>query len=158
MAPVTGVPFDSSNVSEGSLFFCVPGAKVDGHEFAPSAAAAGAAALCVERPLETNPQLPQIVVHDVRKSMPLVGAAVYGHPSRSLTLLGVTGTNGKTTTAYLLDSILKADARTTGLIGTIETRIGDEHRRGTRTTPESLDLQRLLWEMVEAVSRPWRWR
>jgi len=145
---VTDVAHDSRAVREGCLFFCVPGGTVDGHAFGPAAAHAGAAALCVERPLDVA--IPQLVVSDVRRAMPVVAAAVLGDPSDELLLLGVTGTNGKTTTAFLLESILRADGRTTGLIGTIETRIAGERRPGVRTTPESVDLQRLFREMRAA--------
>ena len=142
---VTGVAYDSRAVVPGDLFFCVPGARTDGHEFAAAAVAAGAAALCVERPTGTG--APELRVADARSAMAVLSAAFYGNPANDLILLGVTGTNGKTTTAYLLDSILRADGRTTGLIGTIETRVGDERRPGVRTTPESLDLHRLFAEM-----------
>jgi len=146
--PVSGVAYDSRAVAPGDLFFCVPGAKSDGHDWAAAAAAAGAAALCVERALGLG--LPEILVTDVRRSMGPIAAAFFGHPAKGLKLYGVTGTNGKTTTAYLLDSILRADGQTTGLIGTIETRVGGRVRPGTRTTPESVDLQALLAEMLEA--------
>lgn len=145
---VTGVAYDSRLVSPGDLFFCVPGSHHDGHEFATAAAEAGAVALCVER--TTTVGLPELRVTDARVAMAILSADFYGNPAGELTLLGVTGTNGKTTTAYLLDSILRADGRTTGLIGTIETRVGDDHRPGVRTTPESLDLQRLFAEMRDA--------
>ncbi|HEY7874227.1 MAG TPA: UDP-N-acetylmuramoyl-L-alanyl-D-glutamate--2,6-diaminopimelate ligase [Actinomycetota bacterium] len=145
---VTGVAYDSRAVGPGDLFFCVPGAVSDGHDWAPTAVAAGAAALCVERP--TGAGGPEIVVTDARRAMALVGAEAYGRPADRLTLLGVTGTNGKTTTAFMLERILAADGRTTGLIGTIETRIAGERRAGVRTTPESLDLQRLFADMVDS--------
>ena len=145
---VTGVSYDSRAVRPGDLFFCVPGTQRDGHEFAPVAVAAGAAALCVERP--TGAGVPELRVNDARRAMAALSAAFFGHPADELALLGVTGTNGKTTTAYLIDSILRASGRITGLIGTIETRIRDDHRPGVRTTPESLDLHRLFAEMRDA--------
>ena len=145
---VTGVAYDSRAISQGDLFFCVPGARSDGHRFAAAAVAAGAVALCVERP--TGAGVPEVRVADARKAMAVMSAAFFGHPANDLALLGVTGTNGKTTTAYLLDSILRAAGLRTGLIGTIETRIGDDHRAGVRTTPESLDLHRLFAEMRDA--------
>src|SRR5687767_5356078 len=117
---VTGLGYDSRKVGPGDLFFCIPGTVTDGHAFAPVAVEAGAAALCVERPLEI--EIPQLVVNEVRKAMPRVASRFFDEPASALTLLGVTGTNGKTTTAFLLDSILRADGRRTGLIGTIETR------------------------------------
>ena len=143
---ISGVCFDSRAVQEGDLFFCVPGASTDGHTFGPDAVAAGAAALCVERRLDL--EAPQLVVTDARRAMGRIGAAFFGSPSESLTILGVTGTNGKTTTAFLLESILRADGHKTGLIGTIETRVGARVKPGVRTTPESSDLQRLFAEMV----------
>jgi UDP-N-acetylmuramoyl-L-alanyl-D-glutamate--2,6-diaminopimelate ligase len=147
---VVGASFDSRAASEGELFFCIPGATSDGHDFAQDVVARGVVALCVERLVETSPAVPQVVVSSVRRAMPAMSAAVFGNPAEELSLLGVTGTNGKTTTAFIIESILRADGRKTGLIGTIETRIGDRARPGIRTTPESLDLQKLLWEMKEA--------
>jgi UDP-N-acetylmuramoyl-L-alanyl-D-glutamate--2,6-diaminopimelate ligase len=143
---LSGVAYDSRVVKPGDLFFCIPGATVDGHAFAHTAAQAGAAALCVER--STHAGIPEIIVRSVRKAMPLMAAEACGYPARQLLLLGITGTNGKTTTTYLLDSILRADGRTTGLIGTIETRIAGEVRPGIRTTPESVDVQLLFTEML----------
>jgi UDP-N-acetylmuramoyl-L-alanyl-D-glutamate--2,6-diaminopimelate ligase len=147
-AEVTGVAYDSRGVQPGDLFFCVPGSRADGHEYATAAAEAGASALCVER--STGTGLPELRVADARAAMAILSAAFYGNPARDLTLLGVTGTNGKTTTAYLLESIMRAAGKTTGLIGTIETRVGDDHRPGVRTTPESLDLHALFAEMRDA--------
>ena len=147
-AIVTGGAYDSRSVASGDLFFCVPGAVSDGHEYAAAAAAAGAAALCVERPTGTG--LPEIVVTDARRAMGRIGAELWGRPADRLALLGVTGTNGKTTTAFMLEAILRADGRTTGLIGTVETRIAGRSSAGVRTTPESLDLQRLFADMVTA--------
>jgi UDP-N-acetylmuramoyl-L-alanyl-D-glutamate--2,6-diaminopimelate ligase len=147
-AEVSGLAYDSSKVAPGDLFFCIPGARVDGHEFAGAAAAAGAVALCAERPVDVP--LPVVIVTDARRAMGRIAAEHYDHPAEGLLLLGVTGTNGKTTTAFLIDAILRADGRTTGLVGTIETRIAGTARPGVRTTPESLDLQVLLAEMVEA--------
>ena len=142
---ITGMSFDSRSVSPGDLFFCLPGASSDGHDFAEQAASAGAAALCVER--STGTELPEVTVSDVRIAMAPVSAALLDHPSAGLLVLGVTGTNGKTTTAYMLESILAAAGHRTGLIGTIETRVGTEAKPGVRTTPESLDLQYLFAEM-----------
>jgi UDP-N-acetylmuramoyl-L-alanyl-D-glutamate--2,6-diaminopimelate ligase len=142
---VRGLAYDSKTVGRGDLFFCIPGARRDGHEFAAEAVKAGAVALCVERPVDVD--APTIVVSDARRAMARMAAAFYGHPADRLLLLGVTGTNGKTTTAYLLESVLAAAGHTTGLIGTIETRVAGISRPGVRTTPESLDLHRLLATM-----------
>lgn len=151
---ISGAEFDSRRAGQGDLFFCVPGHGADGHDFASQAVSAGATALCVERPLSLG--VPEIRVTDVRRAMPLISAEAFGRPADKMMMLGITGTNGKTTTAFLLDSILRAEGLEAGLIGTIETRLGDERRPGIRTTPESLDLQRVLAEMhllgVSAVS------
>ncbi|HEX2294219.1 MAG TPA: UDP-N-acetylmuramoyl-L-alanyl-D-glutamate--2,6-diaminopimelate ligase [Actinomycetota bacterium] len=147
-AQVSGLAYDSSKVAPGDLFFCIPGARADGHAFAAAAAEAGAAALCVERPVDV--ELPCVVVRDARRALGRLAAAFYGDPAADLLLLGVTGTNGKTTTTFLIDAILRADGRTTGLVGTIETRIAGAARPGVRTTPESLDLHALFAEMVDA--------
>jgi UDP-N-acetylmuramoyl-L-alanyl-D-glutamate--2,6-diaminopimelate ligase len=144
---VTGLSFDSRKVGPGDLFFCIPGTVTDGHRFARAAMAAGAVASCVEKPVGAGPEL---VVTDARRAMARIAAAYLGDPGHDLMLLGVTGTNGKTTTAYLLESILRAAGRRPALIGTIETRVGDSVRPGVRTTPESLDLQVLLAEFLSA--------
>jgi UDP-N-acetylmuramoyl-L-alanyl-D-glutamate--2,6-diaminopimelate ligase len=142
---VTGLAFDSRRVGSGNLFFCIPGALSDGHLFAAEAVASGAVTLCVERRLDVP--VPQIVVSDARKAMARMAAAWFDWPASEMLLLGVTGTNGKTTTAFLLESILVAAGRAPGLIGTIETRWANKSRPGIRTTPESVDLQRLFDEM-----------
>lgn len=147
-AVVSGLAYDSRKVGHGDLFFCVTGGTTDGHLFVDAAVSAGAAALVSERP--TGAGIPEIQVVSTRRAMPLLAAAALGDPADDLVLLGVTGTNGKTTTAFLLEAILRADGRTTGLIGTIETRVGDVVRPGIRTTPESVDLQLLLAEMRDA--------
>jgi UDP-N-acetylmuramoyl-L-alanyl-D-glutamate--2,6-diaminopimelate ligase len=144
---VTDLAFDSRRTSPGSLFFCRPGAIDDGHRHAPAAVAAGAVALVVERVLDLP--VPQLVVEDARAAMNVAAAPFFGHPSRSLALAGITGTNGKTTTAYLLDAIFAAAGEATGLIGTVETRFAGGTTPGSRTTPESVDLQRLLRRMVD---------
>ncbi len=143
---VSGLAYDSRRVVSGDLFACIPGLVTDGHVHAPQAVAAGATALLVERPLDLS--VPQIVVSDARRALGLASARLLGNPASELLLLGVTGTNGKTTTTMLLESILRAGRYRTGLIGTIETRVGDDRRPGVRTTPESLDLHRLFAEMV----------
>ena len=145
---ISGLSYDSRAVGPGHLFFCIPGTVADGHEFAAAAATAGAAALVVERP--TGVGLPEIQVSDARRAMARIAAEYHGQPAAGMVVIGVTGTNGKTTTAYLLESILAAAGYTTGLIGTIETRIAGERRPGVRTTPESLDLQALFAEMRAA--------
>jgi len=146
--PVEGVAYRSDRVQPGDAFFCIPGFRYDGHEFAGQAAARGAAALVCARPLAID--VPQAVVRDVRRALALASARFYGHPTAALSVVGITGTNGKTTTTYLLESILRAAGRRPGLIGTVETRIAGERLPSSHTTPESADLQRLFRTMVEA--------
>jgi UDP-N-acetylmuramoyl-L-alanyl-D-glutamate--2,6-diaminopimelate ligase len=144
---VTGLAYRAESVSPGDLFFCVRGMKSDGHDFAPDAAARGAVALVCERPLGLG--LPELVVEDVRAAMPLLAASFYGHPARELQVVGVTGTNGKTTTAFLVRAILEHAGRRTGLLGTVQSVIGGTVEEVERTTPESVDLQRALRRMVD---------
>ncbi len=142
---------DTRRVTQGALFFCVPGARVDGHDLAWEAIERGAAAVVVERPLEVD--VPQLLVPSVRESMAIAAAPFFGEPTKELELAGVTGTNGKTTTAFLLRSMLEAAGRRPGLVGTIEWRVGGEHRPAPFTTPEAIDLQRLFREMLDAGDR-----
>ena len=145
---VASVTFDSRRVRPGGLFCCVPGSRVDGHDHAPAAVAAGASALLVERTLDLP--VTQVRVASVRAAMAPVAAAFFGHPSRRMRVLGVTGTNGKTTTTYLLEAIAGAGGLRAGVVGTVETRIAGTTLPGERTTPESPDLQALFAGMVEA--------
>jgi UDP-N-acetylmuramoyl-L-alanyl-D-glutamate--2,6-diaminopimelate ligase len=151
---VAGLAYDSRAVEPGDMFFAVPGTAADGHAFVPDAIRSGAGAVCIQR--EVDVEVPSVLVSDVRRALARAAAAFYDEPGTSLRLLGVTGTNGKTTTAFLLESILRAAGLTTGLIGTIETRVAGSSRPGVRTTPDSLDLQKLFAEMrdegVEAVA------
>jgi UDP-N-acetylmuramoyl-L-alanyl-D-glutamate--2,6-diaminopimelate ligase len=148
---VTDLAYDARRVTPGALFVCVPGLKADGHDFAPQAVANGAAALIVER--ELDQPIPQLVVADAREAMALAADAFFGTPTRELEVAGVTGTNGKTTTAFLLFAILAAAGRRPGLLGTIENRVGGERRAAVRTTSEAIDVQRLLREMLDAGDR-----
>jgi len=143
---VTGVAYRADQVRPGDVFFCVRGAVHDGHTFAEQAVDRGAAALVVERVLPAI-RVPQYVVADTRIALASAASVFWGEPSRSIRVFGITGTNGKTTTTYLLDAILRVAGETTGVIGTVETRIGDERLAATRTTPESSDLQALLARM-----------
>lgn len=147
---VSGINCNSKRVQPGDLFVALPGGYFDGHDFAHDAAARGAAAFVVERPL--NLGLPEIVVADSRAALAPIAAEFYGHPSRKLSVTGITGTDGKTTTSYLLESILRDAGVRTGLIGTIAVKIdGAVVEDDTRqTTPESLDVQRYLASMVDA--------
>ena len=149
---VTGVTLDSRSVVRGDLYAALPGFNVHGARFASDAVAHGAVAVLTDPAgLELLDRLsvPAIVTDDPRGVLGEVAAGVYGHPSDALTMIGVTGTNGKTTTAYLVESALRAAGRRTGLIGTVETRIGDERVESVRTTPEATDLHALLAVMRE---------
>ncbi|KRE35161.1 UDP-N-acetylmuramoyl-L-alanyl-D-glutamate--2,6-diaminopimelate ligase [Paenibacillus sp. Soil522] len=148
---LTGIETDSRSISEGQLFICLRGHTVDGHLFAPQAAAAGASALIVERELDLP--LPQIIVRDCRLALAVFANLFYGYPSHSLKLIGVTGTNGKTTTTYLIEHILNDQRMSTGVIGTIERRFNGQSFPMTSTTPQSLQLQRYLSEMRDAGSQ-----
>jgi UDP-N-acetylmuramoyl-L-alanyl-D-glutamate--2,6-diaminopimelate ligase len=145
---VTDVVLDSRDVRPGNLYCCVPGARADGHDFAPAALDAGASALVVERFLDLD--APQVVVPAVRPVLPALADAFHDHPSGRLDLVAVTGTNGKTTTTYMLEAIARAAGLVPGVIGTVEVRIGDQRRDAIHTTPEATDLQRLLAEMADA--------
>jgi UDP-N-acetylmuramoyl-L-alanyl-D-glutamate--2,6-diaminopimelate ligase len=148
---IRDLAYDARSVAPGSLFFCVPGARADGHDFAADALARGAVALVVERALELP--APQLVVPDARAAMALAAAEFSGHPSRELAVAGVTGTNGKTTTSFLLFAILEAAGRRPGLLGNVERRVGRDRRPAVLNTPEAIDLQRMLREMLEAGNR-----
>src|SRR5919206_681331 len=149
---VADLAYDTRALTPGALFFCVRGAKVDGHDLAPQAVEAGAAALVVERPLAAA-HVPQIVVADSRAAMAVAADVFFGHPTHELEVVGVTGTNGKTTTAHLVYAILAAAGRRPGLLGTIEARLAGERRPVVRTTPEAIDLQRTFREMLDAGDR-----
>ncbi|MGH2694031.1 MAG: UDP-N-acetylmuramoyl-L-alanyl-D-glutamate--2,6-diaminopimelate ligase [Actinomycetota bacterium] len=145
---IFGLTHDSRQVRPGDLFCCIPGALTDGHLYAADAVNAGAVGLLVERVLEMG--VPELVVSDARRAAGRCAAHLFGDPADSLLLLGVTGTNGKTTSTFLLESIIRAEGRVAGLIGTIETHVADRVLPGIRTTPDSIDLQRVLGEMVGA--------
>jgi UDP-N-acetylmuramoyl-L-alanyl-D-glutamate--2,6-diaminopimelate ligase len=145
---VTDVAYRASEVGPGALFLCVPGEHVDGHDFAPQALARGASALVVERWLDVVAT--QVLVPSVRLAMGPLSAALFQRPSDRLTLVGVTGTNGKTTTTYLLESVFRAAGVRPGIIGTTGARIDGRPAAMPRTTPEAPDLQRLLNAMAEA--------
>jgi UDP-N-acetylmuramoyl-L-alanyl-D-glutamate--2,6-diaminopimelate ligase len=149
---VTGVAYDSRAVTPGDLFVAIPGLKVDGHDFLSNAATWGAVAAVVERPIP-DPPLPLVRVPSSRKALADLACRLHDDPTRVLTLLGVTGTNGKTTTCYLLESILAAAGHVTGLVGTVETRLRGvpldaPEAVAARTTPEAPDLQALFARMV----------
>jgi UDP-N-acetylmuramoyl-L-alanyl-D-glutamate--2,6-diaminopimelate ligase len=136
---------DSRDVPAGSLFFCIPGEHVDGHAFAQDAVDAGAAALVVDHPLAVA--APQLVVRSVREAIGPMAAAVFGHPARDLTVIGITGTNGKTTITYLLESVFRAAGWRPGVIGTTGMRIDGSPSPLSHTTPEAPELHRTLARM-----------
>jgi UDP-N-acetylmuramoyl-L-alanyl-D-glutamate--2,6-diaminopimelate ligase len=148
---VTDLAYDTRSVVPGALFFCVPGQKADGHDFAAEAVERGAVALVVERPLELP--VPQLLVPSARAAMPIAADEFFERPTEQLLLAGITGTTGKTTTSFLLFSIFEAAGMEPGLIGTIESRVGGEARPAVRTTPEAIDLQRTFRAMLDAGDR-----
>jgi UDP-N-acetylmuramoyl-L-alanyl-D-glutamate--2,6-diaminopimelate ligase len=148
---IRDLAYDTRTVAPGSLFFCIRGASADGHDLAGEAVAAGAVALVVERRIAVD--VPQIVVPDVRAAIGPAAVRFFGDPSRELEVAAVTGTNGKTTTAFLLHSILAAAVRSPALLTNIERRIGGEPRPAGLNTPEAVDLQRLFREMLDAGDR-----
>jgi UDP-N-acetylmuramoyl-L-alanyl-D-glutamate--2,6-diaminopimelate ligase len=144
---ITELAYDSGSVVVGALFFCVRGMSADGHEFAADAVERGAAALVVERELE--PPVPQVVVADARAAMAPIAVRFRGDPTAELTVAGITGTNGKTTTAFLLRTILEASGRQTGLLGTVKRIVGAGEEQVVRTTPEAIDLQATFRRMLD---------
>jgi len=148
---IADLAYDTREVSPGALFFCVLGERVDGHELAGEAVERGAAALVVERPVDV--QVPQLLVRSARAAMPVAADEFFGRPTEELVVAGVTGTNGKTTTAFLIHSILTAAGMRPGLVGTIESRVGGESRPAVRTTPEAIDLHRTFRAMLDAGDR-----
>jgi UDP-N-acetylmuramoyl-L-alanyl-D-glutamate--2,6-diaminopimelate ligase len=148
---IRAVTHDSRRSDEGSVFVAIRGLAADGHDFIDAARKKGAAAVVSEEAPREG--VPWVRVGDAREALARFSAAVLGHPSRELQLVGVTGTNGKTTTAYMVDSALRESGHTVGLIGTVEYRIGDHVARAVRTTPEASDLQSYLRQMVDAGCR-----
>ena len=145
--PVSSVRYRSDDVGPGALFFCVRGSAVDGHAFAGEAVSRGAVALVVDHRVDSD--VTQVLVRDVREAMGPVSAAFYGRPADKMTVVGVTGTNGKTTTTYLLEAVFRAYGRKPGIIGTTGIRIDGRPEPLPRTTPEAPDLQRLLATMAD---------
>ena len=142
---ITGVSYDSRQVKPGELFVAMAGFAADGHRFIPQAMAAGAAAVLCQEPPEVG--VPFVRTGNSRRALAVVGANFFGHPSRGMTMVGITGTNGKTTTTYLLKAILEARGEKVGLIGTNQNMIGQEVLPTERTTPESFELQGLFARM-----------
>lgn len=149
---ITGLAYHSGAVRPGFLFACWRGQKYDGHDFAPEAVRRGARALLVERGLELNGEVAQVLVPSSRRALALLAAQFWGHPSRKLRLVGVTGTNGKTTTTYLIRHILAACGHRVGLVGTVANVVCERELPVERTTPESVDILPLLARMAECGS------
>ena len=147
-AEVTGLVCDSRKVKKGDLYFCLPGLRVDGHNFAKAAADAGAAALVVERKLPVD--LPQVLVEDARGAMSYMAQCFYGYPAREMHGVGITGTKGKTTTSFLVRAIARHAGHKVGLMGTVCTYIGEEEEPASLTTPDPIDVQSLLRRMKDA--------
>ena len=148
---ISDLAYSSQSVTPGALFFCVPGFRSDGHDFAPDAVDRGAAALVSQRPLELG--VPDVVVDDVRAAMGPAAARFYGDPTAELDVVGITGTNGKTTTAFLVRHLLEAAGRRTGLLGTVKRVVGGVEEEVERTTPEAIDLQHTFRRMVDGGDR-----
>jgi UDP-N-acetylmuramoyl-L-alanyl-D-glutamate--2,6-diaminopimelate ligase len=148
---IADLAYDTQQVGPGALFFCVPGDRADGHDFAEEAVGRGAAALVVERPVGLS--VPQLIVPSARSAMAVAADEFFERPTEELVLAGVTGTNGKTTTTFLIHSIFDSAGMRPGLIGTIESRVGGESRPAVRTTPEAIDLQRTFRLMLDAGDR-----
>ena len=147
---VKNVIYDSRKVEEGSLFICIRGAVVDGHKFVPDVVAKGAKVLIVEEAVEAPEDVTVILVKDTRYAMAFISAAYFGYPAEKLKTIGITGTKGKTTTTYMVKSILENAGYKVGLIGTIEAIIGDKVIPAKNTTPESYVIQEYFHEMAEA--------
>jgi len=145
---ITSIENDNRKVQNGSLFICIKGYTVDGHDFAESAVKSGAAAVLAERPLSLD--VPVILVKDTTRAMAVLADAFYEQPTKNLHLIGITGTNGKTTTSHLIEKIFADANQKTGLIGTMYTKIADKTIETKNTTPESLTLQKTFRQMVEA--------
>jgi UDP-N-acetylmuramoyl-L-alanyl-D-glutamate--2,6-diaminopimelate ligase len=148
-APVSEVAYDSRRATSHSVFVALRGQKSDGTQFAAQAVARGAAAVVAEAPAPAGVNVPWIVVPDARLALAVLADRASGHPSGSLQVVGITGTNGKTTTAYLLRSIFEAAGIKCGLLGTVVYNVGDQDHEATRTTPEAPDVQRMLRQMLD---------
>jgi len=148
---ITGLAYDSRRAQAGTLFFCVPGFHSDGHDFAAAAVEAGASALVVERPLGLG--VPELLVDSSRAAMGPLAARFYRDPSSELRVVGVTGTNGKTTTAHLVHSLVQSAGERCGLLGTVESQVAGSRRPAARTTPEAIDLQADFRAMLDGGER-----
>ena len=146
---VSGITHDSRKIRSGYVFVAIKGHKLDGHDFLVDAIERGAVALVVEREIALTSPIPQIVVPHARPALASLSSCFYGEPSSQMTVIGVTGTNGKTTTSYLTRSIIEASGGKVGLIGTIKYQIGERTIPSQETTPESVEIQSYLSEMLK---------
>ncbi|MBD8003933.1 UDP-N-acetylmuramoyl-L-alanyl-D-glutamate--2,6-diaminopimelate ligase [Bacillus norwichensis] len=143
---ITAIVNDHRKVEPGSMFICIKGHRVDGHEFAQEAAEKGAAAIISEKPLSLS--IPIVIVNDTKHAMAVLADAFYDHPTEKMHLVGITGTNGKTTTSFMIEEIFREASLTTGLIGTISMKIGDKVIETKNTTPDTIVLQETFAKMV----------
>ncbi|HPJ03854.1 MAG TPA: Mur ligase family protein, partial [Candidatus Limiplasma sp.] len=146
--PIEDLSLNSRDITHNGLFFCISGARVDAHDFAPQAIENGCVALVVSRFID-DLDVPQIKVGNVRSAMAYISSAYFGYPSKALRLIGISGTKGKTTTTYLLKSILEEAGYKVGLIGTTGNMIGNRYIKSVLTTPDSIDLHRTFRDMVD---------
>ncbi|WP_010649473.1 UDP-N-acetylmuramoyl-L-alanyl-D-glutamate--2,6-diaminopimelate ligase [Oceanobacillus massiliensis] len=141
------IEMDSRKVKPGNVFVCISGFTVDGHDFVAEAAANGAVAIIAEKPVDNNISVPVVIISDTNRALSMFAAKFFDYPTSKLPLIGVTGTNGKTTVTYLLEKIFNLHQKKTGIIGTIQTKIGEDSYPVPNTTPDALHLQRLFHKM-----------
>ena len=147
---ITDLVYDSRKITKGCVFVCIKGSNLDTHDYIGEAVEKGAIAIVVEKKMDYPSGLTVIYVQNTRKALAFMSAAFFGYPAKQLKTIGITGTKGKTTTTYMVKSILESTGIKTGLIGTIETIIGDKRIPANNTTPESFLLQKTFAQMVEA--------
>ena len=143
----TGIEYDSRKIKDGNIFVALEGTVVDGHNYIEQAVRNGATCILVSKEVETKFPVEYILVEDLRKNLGIVASNFYDYPQKNLKIIGITGTNGKTTTTYLLESILGSE--NVSRIGTVEYKIGDEIIEAPNTTPESLDIVKMCKKSVE---------
>ena len=147
---VDGIQYDSRKIQSNNIFVAIDGFKVDGHDYIENALDNGAIAVILEKDVNINSNVAIIKVKDTRKALAKLSSAFYDNPSRKIELIGVTGTNGKTSVTYIIDSILRASNKKTGIIGTVGTYVDGIHINTKNTTPESLELQQIFSQLVKA--------
>lgn len=145
---IQGISYDSRKTGQGFLFVCIPGFKTDGHDYIQNAIEKGAIAVLAQHKVEVPDGISLLITQDTRKALPVLSANFYGHPSQKLKVVGVTGTNGKTSTTHLVQAILEKWGKKTGIMGTLYARIDEEEKNFGHTTPESVDIQSFIHEVV----------